>query len=187
MHIKKRKLPIDSRKYPDGLSGAEYYDLNREKILEANRKSYLRTKEKRAQKAAAYRLKVRTEEPWQYCLRSAEIRHKKYSEVFDLTADWAKERYTGYCEVSGIPFSLDNRMLYCSIDRIDSSIGYTKENSRFILFCLNVMRMNSKDDETLLKVCKEVNRCKGKYTYKAITPAIRHKDTGKLLKLVDSL
>lgn len=47
----------------------------------------------------------------------------------------------GVCELTGIPFNLDGGKTWDSpsIDRIDSSKGYTLSNVRVVLYCVNVM------------------------------------------------
>jgi hypothetical protein len=47
----------------------------------------------------------------------------------------------GYCQLTGIPFNLDNGKTWDSpsIDRINSVKGYTPDNVRVILYCINVM------------------------------------------------
>ncbi len=47
----------------------------------------------------------------------------------------------GVCELTGIPFNLDGGKTWDSpsLDRIDSSQGYSLENVRVVLYCVNVM------------------------------------------------
>lgn len=47
----------------------------------------------------------------------------------------------GHCQVTGLPFDLDSGKAWNSpsIDRIDSNLGYTPENVRVTLYCVNVM------------------------------------------------
>lgn len=47
----------------------------------------------------------------------------------------------GECQMTGIPFNLDGGRTWDSpsIDRIDSSNGYSPENTRVVLYCVNVM------------------------------------------------
>lgn len=86
-------------------------------------------------------LKVRRERPWVLLIRGAATRARQRGLEFCLTAEWAAQHWTGCCEVTKVPF-VDS---YCggpgpyspTIDRIDQSLGYTTENSRFVLFCVN--------------------------------------------------
>jgi len=67
----------------------------------------------------------------------------------EITEEWALERLLkGTCEVSGIPFVLDGvgqNALSPSIDRIDSSIGYTRQNSRLVVWLFNVAKGQGND------------------------------------------
>lgn len=76
------------------------------------------------------------------CMRNARVRGLE----FNLTKDdlWALvERAGGSCEVTHIPFSLNNETssrrapFAPSIDRIDSSLPYTRENCRLVCVCVN--------------------------------------------------
>ena len=68
-------------------------------------------------------------------------------------------RSGGRCEVSGVPFNFDyhgKRRPYApSIDRINSDVGYTPENSRLVCYLVNV-GMNCWGDEQFLRVCRAV-------------------------------
>lgn len=62
---------------------------------------------------------------------------------FSLTVGWVEERtVAGVCELTGMPFefysdSNEQNPYAPSIDRIDSSKGYTPENCRVILWAVN--------------------------------------------------
>ena len=68
------------------------------------------------------------------------------------------------CAISKTPF----RIVYAqstdpyapSIDRIDNSLGYTKDNIRVVLWAVNVGRMDF-SDETYIAVCAAVARAHG--------------------------
>jgi len=75
-------------------------------------------------------------------LQSAAMRSKKRGEPMTLTLEWVQEKMAhGYCEVSGIRFDTSGSKMadpYApSIDRIDSSKGYSPDNCRMILWALN--------------------------------------------------
>lgn len=70
-------------------------------------------------------------------------------------------RAAGACEVTGIPFSLDRgesgRRPYApSLDRRDSSGGYTSENCRLVCVAVNVA-MNEWGAELLLRIAEHVS------------------------------
>lgn len=76
-------------------------------------------------------------------LIGARNRAKQKGLEFTLTKEWVKSRGSN-CELSGLPFRPEYDGVYGrnpfapSVDRIDSSKGYTPENSRLIFSCLNM-------------------------------------------------
>lgn len=107
-----------------------------------------------AEKAVEGRKIRRLERPWHGLIHGAKHRCTKKNIPFDLTEEWARARWTGCCELSGVVFDLTwrgnkggVRMLSPSIDRIEPSKGYTQENCRFIVFALNAMRGPDTDDQ----------------------------------------
>lgn len=93
-------------------------------------------------------------------LINAKSRAKKKNKPFNLTKEWAVEKYTGQCELSGIKFKnttsvFDSNSFSASIDRIDPKIGYLQENCRFILNCLNSFK-GTMSDEQMFEVLKRL-------------------------------
>jgi hypothetical protein len=93
--------------------------------------------------------------------KSAERRSSQYNE-FDITADWIEDRLLkGVCEITGIPFDFNTHPKYDknpfapSIDRMDSTKGYTMNNVRIVLWQVNLMRGEMTDEE-VLGICKAV-------------------------------
>lgn len=78
--------------------------------------------------------------------RRALDRSRRRGHAMDLTFDEVIEiakRSGGRCEVTGIPFTWENETS-CntppyspSLDRVDSSLGYTKNNVRLVCNCVN--------------------------------------------------
>ena len=104
----------------------------KEKERAAARRTY------KAEKAKEYRKKYRGRE----LLRMARQRAEKKGLSFTLEEAPIQDVIdVGVCELTGIPFSLDGGKTWDSpsIDRIDSSKGYTRNNVRVVLHCLNVM------------------------------------------------
>lgn len=92
--------------------------------------------------------------PWKKLLRGAARRAAKKNVPFFLTERWASNRWTGQCEVTGLPFSLGQRgsgpkRLSPSIDRIVPELGYTPENCRFVLWQVNAFKYDGTDAEML--------------------------------------
>jgi hypothetical protein len=99
------------------------------------------------------RLRERQTYPWSRLIYGAKNRSKKSNIEFDLTFDWGRDRWTGACEITGIPFrhgSKNPTPFSPSIDRIDPKLGYTKENCRFILFGVNSLKLNGTDSDVML-------------------------------------
>lgn len=91
-------------------------------------------------------------------LTDAKHRAKIKNWHYDLDEEFIKELYKkqdGKCAYSGEPLSLEER---CedkepfSIDRIDSSKGYTKDNITLITGYINRMKLNWKYDDFLLVI-----------------------------------
>jgi len=93
--------------------------------------------------------------------KSAQRRSVQYSE-FDISVEWIQEKLEkGVCEITGIPFDFEPHPVYDknpfspSIDRRDSTKGYTKENTRIVLWQVNLMRGEMLDEE-IIEICKKV-------------------------------
>ena len=76
---------------------------------------------------------------------SAKHRSTERNYEIDIDLDWVVSRLElGKCELTGIPFIFETRLnghrnpYSPSLDRIDSTKGYTKDNCRVILWALNM-------------------------------------------------
>lgn len=89
--------------------------------------------------------------PWRRLITAAKGRAKERSLPFDLTFEWGEKRWTGFCEVTGIPFQprrgAAHGIFSPSIDRIIPSNGYTVDNSRFVLMGVNGLKIDGTDAE----------------------------------------
>jgi len=101
-----------------------------------------------------YAKKKMIAQPWNPLLVGAKRRAKIKNVSFDLTPEWAAARWTGYCELTGLPFSgpdkrvgYKNRNMSPSIDRIDPDGPYTQNNCRIILWAINCFKRDSSDSE----------------------------------------
>lgn len=88
--------------------------------------------------------------PWRKCVIAAKGRAQKRNIAFDLTMEWAEKRWTGFCELTQIPFS-PRKEAACgvfspSIDRVIPSKGYTQDNCRFVLFGVNSLKHDATDE-----------------------------------------
>jgi hypothetical protein len=103
-----------------------------------------------------YYRKTRVTVPWQFTLMSLKSKAKRLGIEFNLDSEWASARWTGCCELSGIPFVLDaltRSPFTLSVDKIDPKKEYTKDNCRFILWALNAFKGES-DDTTLVDIAR---------------------------------
>ena len=77
---------------------------------------------------------------------------KKYTD-FDLTVEWIEKKLEkGECEVSGIKFVFlgkGSHPFSPSIDRIDSSKGYTKENTHLVVWIYNSAKKQFKHEDVI--------------------------------------
>lgn len=108
-----------------------------------------------------YRAKRLSSRPWSYLLQSAKNRAKEKGWEFELTDEWACARWKNKCEITGIEFQTNGRQgpqpYSASVDRKDSSKGYTQENSRFILWGINALKGLGTDADALYIATALVN------------------------------
>lgn len=111
----------------------------------------------------ASKQRVRAERPWQWLLYSAKSRAKALGVPFDLTPDWAADRWTGKCELTKESFDVSSKpngeMYSPSIDRVDPQGGYTQDNCRFILWAVNRFKANS-SDEVMYRLARAITENK---------------------------
>lgn len=94
--------------------------------------------------------------PWEKLLRGAAGRAAKSGVEFTLTREWAQARWTGFCEVSGLPFLVKDidrpgpKFFSPSIDQIRPKGGYTPDNCRFVLWAVNAFKQDATDAEMML-------------------------------------
>ena len=115
------------------------------------------------QKKAAIRKKTRTArrtkkaDPSQFGkteYAALKVRAKEKNYAFDLTADFLQELFdttNGKCQQTGLDFDMtlgtkkNRNPLRPSVDRIDSSKGYTKDNVRVVLTLVNIAKSDFDD------------------------------------------
>lgn len=142
------------------MNGARYNSNRREKYAEnrveaaaQRRKWVLDNYQVSLESGRKAYYKSRGVSPWLVALQSAKARCKKSDVAFSLTPAWAKERWTGKCEITGIEFVVSKRpapfLFSPSLDRIEPAQGYTPENCRFVLFAVNAMKGSGTDIDVL--------------------------------------
>jgi hypothetical protein len=119
-----------------------------EESREKDRVQYHSTKNRRS----LQRLRMRQAMPWVPLLNSAKARANKHGLPFDLDLEWMKSRWTGRCELTGIPFvSGSGRgksgILSPTIDKIIPALGYVRTNCRIILKSVNLFKLNGTDEQ----------------------------------------
>lgn len=141
-------MPKKSPIYKDAKRLKEY-----KKAWYISHKNDKKLKENHKKQARAWHEK----NPFRSIFKNAQRRAKKLGWEFDLTMEWVKERYTGFCELSGLPFEIGvvhPTSFSPSLDRKDSRKGYTQDNCRFILFGINCLRGKAIDDTNIYKIAK---------------------------------
>ena len=105
--------------------------------------------------------------PFRYHFGKAKQRSIRYSRDFNIDLEFLKKLWdsqNGKCAVTGIP--LTHKFYYdfepqikspyqASLDRIDNSKGYTKNNVRFVCLMFNYAR-NTFDETEVIQFCKKV-------------------------------
>lgn len=108
---------------------------------------------RRLAKAREWKRNKRTAYPWHALLDAAKYRAKKSGREYTLTPEWAELNWTGRCAITGLPFAVSvgsgqrPAAYAASIDRIDSTKGYTPENSRFVLAAVNFLKHDMSDED----------------------------------------
>lgn len=149
----------------------EYYEANKQMLSEKQKiyKASLPEEivlERRARYYATHKARekrryhaTRVWLPWLNAFRGSKARAVKRNIPFTITKEWAIKRWTGRCEVTGIEFILsDKRSPYLfspSLDRIIPSLGYTSENSRFVLHAVNALKGEG-TDEDMIRIAKAI-------------------------------
>lgn len=93
----------------------------------------------------------------------ARERARRGGREFALTLDWVMELWVlqdGKCAVTGLPLTLDRNPngerfynpFNPSLDRIDATVGYTKENTRLVSVVVN-LSMNIFGDSVFDRMC----------------------------------
>jgi len=116
------------------------------------------TKPWTSERKRAYQAKRRETHRGSALVNDAKRRAMDKGIPFDL--DWRdiQERIdAGFCEVTGLPFSLLEPKSWDapSLDQIIPSAGYTKENTRVVLYALNTMA-NTWGEDLILKIADAI-------------------------------
>lgn len=95
-------------------------------------------------------------------MKGVDDRCKKKNMECDIDIGLIEDRIiSGFCQVTNLPFDLTTKQdskknpYAPSIDRIDQSKGYTRDNVRIVLWQVNLMK-NELSDSELLKMCERI-------------------------------
>jgi hypothetical protein len=136
-------------------------NFNRERYLK-NQNNFLEARDKWSRSVRGRMASIRD---------SARDRAKAANRIFDIDIDFLENMYNnqnGKCSLTGIDFTLDRnpdkKRVYMpwspSLDRIDSSLGYTKENVRLVCVMVN-LALNKFGDIAFDKMCRSYIKFKG--------------------------
>ncbi len=99
-------------------------------------------------------------------IKSAKKRAKKNGREISISKEWVKERLEkGVCEVTGVKFLYNKKEKYKSapyvpsLDRIDSTKGYTPDNTQVVCNFFNICKWQW-DHEDFTKILKYLEKVK---------------------------
>jgi len=150
---KNRLWRLENRESQNAKSRA-YHQVNREKANSRRRERRATHHEEEKLRQRQYGQRARVALPWKPLLKSAYERSIKKKVPFALTPEWAEERWTGHCEITGIPFGIGLResgpkTFSPSIDRIVPALGYVPTNCRFVIWAVNAFKYDGTDEDMI--------------------------------------
>jgi len=124
---------------------------NREKYLEGHKKSRNRPEYIEAQKV--YVKEQRITKPFMFAAQIVRHRAKLANLECEVTPEYLESIWTGICPVFGVEIFIGHEkgsisdLHRASIDRLDSTKGYTKDNIQFISFRANNIKTDASFEE----------------------------------------
>ncbi len=136
---------------------AAWHETHREHANKMVRRNYHRTRANRV---------------WMILLNAAKARARKRQQPYDLTREWAAARWTGHCEITGLPFATEaigrtGKIYSASIDKIDPKLGYVQPNCRFVLFAVNTLKHDGADEDMYFIAAAITRAHKGSQSFAA--------------------
>lgn len=136
----------------------KWQDNNRDHLRAKSLAYYYATKEAFLAKQKVKYQRTRLTSPWKHIFNAAKARAAARKLPFDLTHDWIKARWTGHCELTGLPFVVGSRLgtslaFSASIDRKEPRLGYTQTNCRLVLRAVNSFKGDD-TDEIMLRIAR---------------------------------
>ena len=96
--------------------------------------------------------------------KDIQYKAKSRNLIFNLSIEFLNDLYKkqkGKCAISGIEIEFENGNYYpinpCSLDRIDSSIGYIEYNVQWVDRKINYMKHQSPNDD-FIEICKKISK-----------------------------
>lgn len=137
----------------------KWYSENKDKILEEGKIRYLKNRENRLKLARDNY--YNEDKIFSHLLRRAKSRSKEMNISFDLDFNFIENLYTKQnkkCAITYIDFSFNKeetfrRPFVPSIDRVNSKLGYTKDNVRLVCAVVN-LSLNEFGDQVFDKMCR---------------------------------
>ena len=116
-----------------------------------HREAYRRDRAAHLARGKRHRAILREHRPWERLILAARTRSTKKGIPMTIDHDWGRRTWTGKCSLTGFPFDLTHNRphghpLSPSIDRISVADGYTPENSRFVLNCVNAFKQDMSEE-----------------------------------------
>ena len=105
--------------------------------------------------AANWQRSQRKRDPLRFVFRDAKKHARDHVRSFDIDLEDLENQMNkqdGKCAITGVPFSEKELP---SLDRIDSSLGYIKQNIQLVLIKINKMKSNLEQNE-FIELCKKV-------------------------------
>src|ERR1019366_3486233 len=137
-----------------------YYLTNSDSVRRNAKRWYKANKTKRAAKAKEYNKTPKGR--LVKLMQGAKNRAKKYHHIFALDSHFLLELWNNQsakCALTNIPFEFENNTIHDtnpfapSIDRINSTGGYTKDNVRLVCVAVNYA-LNEFGEETFKQICE---------------------------------
>ncbi len=129
------------------LKRQEYYKRRRDYYMAQNKEWRDNHKPDRKAHAAAKHIERKLNNPALYLLKYARSRAKHDNLDFSIILEDIV--IPEVCPYLGTPIQMFNRQYAASLDRIDSSRGYTKDNIQVISYLANRMKSNATEEQLL--------------------------------------
>lgn len=124
-------------------------ETKRLRKLETDRRWRMRDKQRDPIKWREKKLRWQREHPRHQMCQSAKARAKRLGLEFNLKP--TDIEIPQYCKYLKVPLDPNSRLEYCpSLDRIDSTKGYTKDNIQVISHKANRMKTNATAQELII-------------------------------------